>query len=467
MNFKNFDNSPALTNLVSEYEMALQRGEAAFYDEATFLQLIDYYADETRMDRALEVAEEAIACHDFSASLYIRKASLLIRTRQEEDALHLLDRAEVLSPNALDVHLLRAEAMIFLGEHSEALLILDDLKEQADVSKLSSVYVTESLLYEKLELYDRMFYALEAALSENPSNQDALERLWLCVELSKKYEESVRLHERILDHDPYAYIAWYNLGHAYAYLGRYEDAIEAYEYAYLINERFEFAYRDCAEICFEMKYYEQALKCYQEVLEHFAPDSDLYLRIGQCYQHFGNMRKARNYFVQAALLDPVNDEVFFHIAQCYVAKQEWGKAVRFYQKAINIEDKREEYFAGIAEAYQQLGRYEEAEHHFREATDIAPEQVQCWFKYANFLIEKGDSETALDLLDEAENYTVGVELLYCRIACLFKMEKRMDALHLLNEQLEQDIAMYHLLFELLPELENDQAVSAIVASYLN
>lgn len=467
MNFKNFDNSPAITNLVSEYETSHQEGMSVFYDETVFLQLIDYYAEESMIERALEVADEAIRCHEFSASLYIRKAALLIRIREEDEALDILDRAEVLAPNAVDIQLLRAEALVFLGDHSEALLILEELKESADAEKLSDVYVTESLLYEKIELYDRMFYALEAALSENPDNQDALERLWLCVELSKKYKESVRLHERILDHNPYSHIAWYNLGHAYAYLGRYEDAIEAYEYAYLINERFEFAYRDCAEICFEMGYYKQALNCYNEVLEHFAPDSDLFLRIGQCYHHFGDIRKARNYFVQAALLDPVNDEVFYHIGLCYAAKEEWKKAIRFYFKAINIEDKREEYFASLAEAYFQVGRTEEADQYFREATDIAPEQAQYWFKYASFLIETGNTETALQILDEAEEYAIGTELLYCRIASLFKMDKRMDALYLLNEQLENDIEMHGLLFELVPELENDSAIKAIVSSYLH
>ncbi|MEM9991095.1 MAG: tetratricopeptide repeat protein, partial [Bacteroidota bacterium] len=367
MNFNNFDHSPALLHLASEYELALQRGETAFYDEETFLQLIDYYAEETTVERALGVADEAIVCHDFSASLYLRKAALLIQLQEAEKALDVLEYATVLSPNSANIQLLRAEALIALEEHPEALLILEELRTHADTDKLSQVYVTEALLYEKLELYDRMFYSLEAALSENPSNQQALEKLWLCVELSKKYKESIRLHERILDDNPYAHIAWYNLAHSYSYFGRYTEAIEAYEYAYLIDERFEFAYRDCAELCFETKAYQQALDCYEDLLEHFPPDGDIYLRMGQCQQHFGNLQKARNYYVQAILLDPLNDEVFFHIGQCYAATQQWKKAIRFYEKATTIEDGREEYFAGLAEAYQQVGQHEQAAHYHRQA----------------------------------------------------------------------------------------------------
>ena len=46
--------------------------------------------EESMPERALEVTDEAILCHEFSASFYIRKAAILIRIREEENALDLL-----------------------------------------------------------------------------------------------------------------------------------------------------------------------------------------------------------------------------------------------------------------------------------------------------------------------------------------------------------------------------------------
>ena len=96
----------------------------------------------------------------------------------------------------------------------------------------------------------------------------------------------------------------------------------------MINKEFEFAYRDCAEMCFETRKYHKALQCYQEVLDLFDPDQDIFLRVGQCYQHLGNYAIAKNFYENAVRLDPMNDEVYFHLGECFAHEGSWKKAIR-------------------------------------------------------------------------------------------------------------------------------------------
>ena len=465
MNSEFFHDHPQCPELVSRYENTVEAGILASWKEEEFIQLVEFYEREKLFDRALEVTGQGIQQFPDKLEFYLRKSRLLLRCEREDMAAATLDEAERLAPNEVDIPLLRAEILIALELYEDAHTLLQSIDELDNPVTLSKVFYREALLFEKTEQYESMFYALRAALEENPANRQALEKMWLCMELSKRYEESILLHEQILDEDPYSYLAWYNLGHALAYLGRYEEAIEAYEFAFVINEKFEFAYRDCAEICFELKKYRKALRYYSEVLEHFAPDHDLLLRIGQCHQLLHHFGIAKSFFERALRLDPMNDEVFFHIGECLAQEGDFENSIKLYLKAIRIEDRREEYFASLAKTCDRLGRTDEAEQYFRQATEIAPESTEYWTQYAEFLMRQSLFEQALEVLLEAEDYSVGPELLYGQITCLFALGRRQEALLTMEVALEEDFPLHIHLFHQLPELKDDPEVLAMIAAF--
>ena len=464
MSHRNFNDRQAIFELVSKYEDMSNEG-SIFLSENDYTSLINYYEEEFLLERAIDIVECAIAQYGFSADFYIRKAELLIASDKEEMAMAALDQAELYAPNDIVVFLLRSEALTSLELFDEALLLLEQLKEGANSKDLCNIYVYESLVYEAMEEHERMFYALKAALQENPKSKDALERMWICVELSRRYRESIELHEKILEEDPYSHLAWYNLGAAYAYFGNYAGAIEAYEYAYIIHDKFEFAYRDCAEICYELKNYQKALECYQETLVHFEPDQDIFLRIGQCYQKLGNNVIAKTFYEKAGQLDPYNDEVWFHIGECYAQEGKWQKAISFFKKANRIDDRREEYLSALADAYYQIGEYKKAEPFFIAATEAAPEENEYWLKYGFFLMDMERYEDAANLFDEAEIHAVDTAFLYCKSVCLFRMARRQEALYLLGDALDENFDMHDSLFDLMPGLMDDTEVQAIIATY--
>lgn len=462
----NYEENQALLDLVTDYETLREQGRDLYWEEKVFAQVIEYYERENQLSRAIEVTNCAIKIHAYSPDFYLKKAQLLIDNHQESQALKVLEEASIFAPLDAEIGILRAEALARMGLHEEALELLETLKQGAGATILANIYVCEAAVYEHAEEYERMYYALKKALRENPRHEEALELMWVSVEATRKYQESIDLYQEIIETDPYSYLAWYNLGHAHAYQGNYKEAIEAYEYAFLTNETFEFAYRDCAEMCFEIKQYRKALQCYEEVLERFEADSELYFCMGQCHQQLEDYTSARALYRKALSLDHYNDEILFAIGECYARTGNWKRAVSAFKKAIDFEDNREEYYAALAEAYAELGDWQEAETNFKKAVDLAPEQIQYWMQYTGFLIESDRVEEALDVLQEAEDYSTGAELLYCRIACLFALGRRQEALYWLGEALEEDYDMHESLFEVLPSLRNDPDVIQVISSYL-
>jgi tetratricopeptide (TPR) repeat protein len=361
--------------------------------------------------------------------------------------------------------LLRAEALLFLGRSEEALVILDELREVAEGEILADIFFLEGLHYEQQEQHERMYFALAASLRENPSHTDALEHYWKAVEHCRKHEEAIDLIEELLEARPYSSTAWFYLGNAHAYEGRYAEAIDCYEYAYLSDENFEHALRECAELCYTTQAYNRALGHFQELMERFEVDGEVLLRIGQCHQSLGRYRMARTFLHQALQYDPLNDEIFFHIGICHAREEDWQQAARYFRKAIHIEGEQDEYHLALAEAYRATGKITQAKRHYELAAELSPETANYWVRFAFFLIEARRGAEALKVLDQADEHVFSPELAYCRVACLFLIGRRQEACYWLSEALSEEFDAHNLLFEFVPELEGDTDVIALISIY--
>lgn len=460
-----YKQKPSINDLLIKYESALESANYTFFNEETYSQLIDYFLEDQQIDRAMEAVEQALTHHPFSADFYLRKADLLIHQHEHQQALDTLRIAENFAPGNFDIQLMKAEALSDNGFHQEALDMLEMLGTCVSEEELTDLYVTKAHIYDNQESYEQMFFVLQSALHLNPSHQGALEGMWICIEATKRYAESIDIHRRVIDDNPYSYLAWYNLGHAYAYMGQYGDAIEAFEFAFLSNEEFEFAYREYAELSFEIKDYRKALEGFQEILRRFPPDSDLMLRCGQCFMYLDLHDVARQYFKEAISFDPMNDEAYFHIGECYAFENQWTKAIVFYERALEIENFREEYYLSMGETLCHLAREAEAEEYYLKAIKLAPEEYYYWLKYTTYLLETNQPDEALRIVMDGEEEAPSTILYYARIACLFVLGKRQEALYRLGEALTEDFDQHISLFDVVPTLELDPEVLTMIMAY--
>lgn len=454
-----------LIHLVSEFEAMSENGSPAYLDEKTFYQLISYYEDEYLIDKALEVVDMALDQYQYRAEFYITKAKLLLRDQNIEGALIVIEQAGHISPFENELIILRARCLGAQGNGTEAFHILEPIKQYATSSDMVEILICESYIYENQKEHLKMLEVLKEALMMDPLNAEGLERIWISIELSKKYDESVTFHNQLLELNPYNFLAWYNIGHAYSCQGEYEKAISAMEYSFIINKNFDVAYLECADLCCQIRDYKHALSIYEEANQIFGPDSELLVNIGECHLKLENLLSAKAILFSALRLDSYNDEIYYLLGECYSKEKSFHSAISAYKKAIGLEDCREEYFEGIAKAYVQLGDYANAANYFDLATDLAPEQEYLWYQYTSVLVKLNKVKEALEVLDDAEMYAVGPELLYCRAVCLSILGKKKEALAILDEALTDNFEMHNKLFELDPTLKFDKDILSIINYY--
>lgn len=455
-----------IVSLVSEFEDKYSNGDLDFLSEKTLIELIQYYETELMYRKAIDVINIGIEQFKFRPEFYIAKSRINMKMADYSKALYYLEKAEQVAPFEVDIQILKARILASSEKVDEALIIISELKSYCTDSDLKEVYLCESFINETLEDFNEMYFSLCNTLRLDHTNEEALERIWLAVELSKRYIDSIRFHEELLNINPYSHLAWFNLGHAYACLGEYENAIDALEYSFIVNKEFNYGYMDCADICMQISKHKKALEVFLEVEKIFGFDEEISMKIGECYFLLGDIANAKIHLHKSIKMDPYSDEAYHFLAKCYAKEEKWNQAVKAYHKAIAIDDGVEEYFKGIGEAYAHLGSYDKAEQFFKIATGIASEESQYWASFAGFLIKTRQIKKALEVIKESFQATFGADILYCQFVALHLVGNYSKAIKVLEEALLEDIDQHYMIYELEPELKLNKQITSIINYYM-
>lgn len=455
-----------MERLVAQFELGLQDGVSLSFSLEENEGLIAYYNYLRSYDMVLEVLDMAIDQHPYAVHYKLQKAVTLLQLHQPKDALVLVDDAAVLAPGDFDVLILSIQVFIRLQQLDLAARLLEELPEPIDQEQRAATYLTHALWHEAQQEFERMYYFLRAALEACPEHPEVLDKIASAVELTRRYDDSIRLHREIIDRFPYNYQAWYNLGLALVFTNKYREALDAFEYAFIIDPHFELAFKEYIELAFSLRQYKNVLRCYEDVGQNFLPlleAADL-LKIGQCYLEEAAFETAEKLFKSVVRLHAFEDDAYAHLGECRALQLDYTGALHYYSRAIQLNDKREDYFAARAEVYLRMDRIFLAESDFIAATRLAPDDGVYWVQYCSFLMQIGRAKEALQIL-EGEIDFEDPEMMYCRIACLFLLGKRKEATYWLIEAITEHFDAHGILFDIIPDLEWDNDITAIIAGY--
>ncbi len=308
------------------------------------------------------------------------------------------------------------------------------------------------------------FALLRERAFRETQNRELFRHLLICMELSGNHSESRALYEEIINVHPYCSYAWYNLGWACVQLGPPEEALDAFEYAYITYPYFEEAYRACADLAMQHGFYRRALQCFTEMTGHVEADSDILVRMGSCQLQLGKIRDAKKLCRQALQLDPYNADAYYHLGACFAAEKDYRPAARWMREAVRTEERREEFHVSLAAVYGYLGQTKQAINHYWRAVELAPEEASVWLQLAECLMLSGEMTEAGEVLEQALENSTGAELLYCSAACKFLTGDRQAALLTLQEALKADLSRQTSIFRWAPALQDDAEIVELLNS---
>ena len=460
------ENADEIEELIKQYNDLRAGRKVSFLEEESFEILIEYFNDKNDFSKALQIAETALDYFPYSGHLFIKKADLLIATHLYTEALDTLKQAEFFDTDNIDIYILRTDAYLALdmqqkaaGLLEEALLIfegedkLDLLFELADV-------------YDDYEDFEKVFDCLQLILEQEPANEEALYKICFWTDFTGRNEESIKLHQKIIDEHPYSELAWFNLGSAYQGLKLYEKAIDAYQYAIVINDKFDYAYRNMGDAYIRLRKYKEAIEALEKVGELTRPEDVIFEAIGHCYHKLGKFATARFNYRKASHINSTDSKLHYKIALTYINERKWDKAIGQLENALRIHKNVPDYNLAIGQCYMQLENYKDAVHHFSMTVRKKPKSVRGWKALITCLYQSKHFDEAIQQCNVALKVTEEkplINFLYSGI--LFAAGKSRDGLLQLETGLKKSPALVKTFIELNPSILQNPLVVDLLARY--
>lgn len=455
-----------LRDILQQYENLRLGNSHSFIDEESFEKIIDHFDDQDELGKALEAAEYAVEQFPYSAMLLIKKADLVLASRRYNEALELLDKAELFDSRDINLYILRTDAYLALDQPEKAASLLEEAIQTFEGEDRIDLLFELSDVYDDYEEFEKVFDCLKLILEEEPTSEEALYKICFWTDFTGRNEESIRLHQAIIDEHPYNELAWFNLAAAYQGLKLYEKAIDAYQFAVTIDEKMDFAYRNMADAYIRLKQYRDAIEMLEKVVELARPEDVIHEAIGYCYDKVKNYAQARFHYRKASHLNPEDSKLYYKIACTYINEEQWQSAVKQLDTAMKIHRNQPDYNLAMGECHLRLGNFKEAIQYYGVVVRLRPRNKTGWEALIRCLIFAGFFEEADEQVIAALKRTDAKPVfLYYKTAILFSTGKVKEALIVLEKALASSPRQLNKLIELFPSVLQHQQVIDLVARY--
>src|SRR5882724_11020213 len=421
----------------------------SFLEEEAFEKIIDYYDDTEDLPQAIEAVELGMEQFPYSSALLIKKADLMIATRRYQEALNILEQAELLDGTDINLYILKTDAYLALDQQEKAVVLLENALVHFEGEERVELLFELADVYDDYEEFDKIFDCLKLILEQDPNNEEALYKICFWTDFTGRNEESITLHKQIIEEYPYSELAWFNLAAAYQGIKLYEKAIDAYKYALVIDEKFDYAYRNMGDAYIRLRKYKEAIEVLEKVLELSRPEDVIYEAIGHCYDRLRNFAQARFYYRKASHLNQSDSKLFYKIACTYINEEQWNMAIKQLETAMQIHRNVPEYNLAMGECKMQIDEYKEAIQYFSNVVRQRPKNVSSWEALIRCLYHGEFFEEALEQVKAALKITEGKPIFIFYLSAVYlALGKTKDGLVQLENAMSQSPKLLKKLVEL-------------------
>lgn len=455
-----------LKELLQQYDNLKNGKSNSFLEEDSFERIIDYFDEKEQLQQAAEAAEYAVMQYPYSSALLLKKADILIALRSYKKAMQALEQAEILDSTDKDLYILKTDVYLALDRQEDAAILLESVIEKFEGDERIDLLFELADVYDDYENFEKVFDCLKLILEQEPTNEEALYKICFWTDFTGRNEEGIQLHKEIIESHPYCELAWFNLAAAYQGLKLYEKAIDAYQYAIAIDEKFDYAYRNMGDAYLRLRRYKDAIDALEKVLELSRPEDVIYEAIGHCYDKMRNYAQARFHYRKASHLNSDDSQLYYKIACTYMNEHQWDNAIKNLEIALRTHQLQPEYNLAMGQCCMQLNKTEDAIVHLSNVVRARPRNANGWVALLSCLYQAGYYEDALEYCRHASDSTDHKPIfIFYRSAILFALGKSKEARLVLEEGMSKNPRLIKKFIEINPSLLRNQLVVDVIAQF--
>ena len=369
-------NSEEFTAPISKFEAMLKTNQVLFFDAQEFESIVQYYIEYGKLNLADQAIEIGMNQHPSNGELLLLKSEILIFEGKFKRSLEVIEIAEQLIPEHEEIFLQKATIASKSKQHNEAVKFLKRALELTqDPFEIWNLLGMEYLIIEDFISAKHYF---QLCLNEDYHDYQSLYNLLHAYDQLNDSEGAIKTLNSILEKDPYSEIAWHQLGKIYCSQQKFKEAISAFEFAIISDDKFTGAYIEIAKILEKIGKINMAIENYHIALKINDPCAFVYYRIARCFKKLKNEILLIDYSKKAIKVDPTFEKSWIELINLYFEKGDHNTALIYAKKAFESNRDSSEITYKLAKILFKLKKYSDAAYYFENVIDIDINQEKTW-----------------------------------------------------------------------------------------
>lgn len=462
----NFWNDEEKSSL-HRYEGMLRHGASCYFDVEEFELIIDYYLlEKGDLTKAMQAIEFADLQHPAVTEIELRRVEILAYEGKISDAILILNRLEK-TDNSMMIQLFKARTTTLQGKIKEGIRLFDKLLPDAcdDAEKLHILTMAADSLMRQHE-YKKALRYLQLAYEELPMQSHILPSIAYCYMQNSDWDNALQFYNKSIDEDTHNPYLWNSLGEVYFSMQRYQDAIEAFDYALLLDEKVDAPYYNKVDALMELDCVDEAIEVLRAYIQQQPQEPEAYCRLGECLEHKSAFDEAKRCYEEAIGVDKLYAGAFYGLASVADERGDVNKAYDYLQRSVELEPENPEFWFALSQAQATRNEMLEAIRSLERVVDLDRYDYEAWMKMAEYNFVLYDIPEAIVVLERAFIVNFDVAQVAYRLAALYYYERNMEnCLLYLERGLKLDIETSVEFFDACPESQDEQEVMDLYKRY--
>lgn len=441
------------SDTVKRYEQFLSGTAPGYFDVEELENIIEYYLRRGRTKDCTKAIELGLQLHPKNNALKTKRAKIYLATGDDQKAFRVLD--SLTETTDYEVSLLKIEVLLKLERNKEAQILCDKLLSD-ESEDMDNVCLDIAYIYLGQGEYEKALEYLEKGDDFNNENAELLYELAFCCEQNENFDKAIDVNKRIIDIDPFANEAWFNLGQLYFAKQEFQKALDAFEYALAIDEKDSLTCIQKAHVQFQLDQFEDAIETYQEykkMSSYVSWQTDIF--IAECYEKMEKYEESISYYQQSLDAHPENYDALTGIAICLLEQEKFPESMTYIQQALVLNEEAADAWVYLAEANIGIDEVDIALLAYLKSISIDADQPDTLMAIANIYLEKTEFSLAIKYYLAAEELDSTLEFVDLFIAVsYFKIGDIANAITYLRIAIAENETAAAIFLELCPEAIN-------------
>lgn len=288
--------------------------------------------------------------------------------------------------------------------------------------------------YVALKIYNKGIEYLEAALALNPEHFQIYNNLGTAYLLVGSREKAIDCYKKAIKIRPEDAISYYNIGSIYQIQNKHEQACDYFEKAYHLDNQenylislalselksmqlekaakhykalailhpekdsFQYNLASCYEL---MRDFQSAINIMKLLLARNPKSITMAQKLANLYIETRNFRQAKDLYDSIILKASPSSEVLYQYAILSTQLYDTSTAEKIFKKVIKMNPENAVAHKDLGVIYLNQRLFDYAEDEFRIAMELAPNDFDIIFEYANYLYSVSKYQEADKYYDKA------------------------------------------------------------------